>query len=265
MHGDVGILQWVGSEEQKKGYLCLNDGRCFECHVTCTIGPLLESALHLRWSFTTQMREPILSDRQSRPEFVTMRGENKPDAITGKITEQQLKSRGELGKFAGAVGRETFDLNHLPLGQVQKRSLKHVLVNVIVFKVISFFVCFCFIKTPGTQESLSGHNEQHLHYFSSVPFQSAFCHGHADTSGPALLLCNTNTLPPYAPLSFCLHHSSLSGTGLDDGVPVEVVLDVVGRHAAYLEVSSRHHMLLVHLSVMAWGQSRGERSRRTML
>lgn len=150
-----------------------------------------------------------------------------------------------------AVGRETFDLNHLPLGQVQKRSLKHVLVNVIVFKVISFFVCFCFIKTPGTQESLSGHNEQHLHYFSSVPFQSAFCHGHADTSGPALFLCNTNTLPPYAPLSFCLHHSSLSGAGLDDGVPVEVVLDVFGRHAAYLEVSSRHHMLLVHLSVMA--------------
>lgn len=46
------------------------------------------------------MREPILSDRHSRPEFVTMRGENKPDAITRKITEQQLKSRGELGKFA---------------------------------------------------------------------------------------------------------------------------------------------------------------------
>lgn len=51
-----------------------------------------------------------------------------------------------------------------------------------------------------------------------------------------------------------------SGTGLDDGVPVEVVLDVVGGHAAHLEVSSRHHMLLVHLRVMAWGQSRGERS-----
>ncbi len=165
-----------------------------------------------------------------------------------------------------AVGRETFDLNHLPLGQVQKRSLKHVLVNVIVFKVISFFVCFCFIKnTRNTGVSLTGHNEQHLHYFSSVPFQSVFCHGHADTLGPALLLCNTNTLPPYALLSFCLHHSSLSGTGLDDGVPVEVILDVVGRHAAYLEVSSRHHMLLVHLRVMAWGQNRGERSRRTML
>lgn len=58
-----------------------NNGRCFECHITCTIGPLLKSALHLRGSFTTQMREPILSDRQSRPELVIMRGENKPDIL----------------------------------------------------------------------------------------------------------------------------------------------------------------------------------------
>lgn len=67
------------------------------------------------------MREPILSDRRSRPELVTMRGENKLDVITRKITEQQLKSRGELGGFAERlwVGKHfDINMNHLPLGQV---------------------------------------------------------------------------------------------------------------------------------------------------
>lgn len=42
-----------------------------------------------------------------------------------------------------------------------------------------------------------------------------------------------------------------SATGLDNRVPVEVVLDVVGRHAAHLEVTAGHHVLLAHLRMMA--------------
>lgn len=38
---------------------------------------------------------------------------------------------------------------------------------------------------------------------------------------------------------------------LDDRVPVEVVLDVVGWHAVDLEVSARDHVLLVHLRVVS--------------
>lgn len=38
---------------------------------------------------------------------------------------------------------------------------------------------------------------------------------------------------------------------LDNGVPVEVVLDVIGWHAMDLEVSAGDHVLLVHLCVVS--------------
>lgn len=38
---------------------------------------------------------------------------------------------------------------------------------------------------------------------------------------------------------------------LDNGVPVKVVLDVIGWHAMDLEVSARDHVLLVHLCVVS--------------
>lgn len=40
--------------------------------------------------------------------------------------------------------------------------------------------------------------------------------------------------------------------GLDNGVPIKVILDVIGGHAMHLEVSSRYHVLLVHLCVVSW-------------
>lgn len=43
--------------------------------------------------------------------------------------------------------------------------------------------------------------------------------------------------------------------GLDDGVPVKIILDVIGWHAMHLEVSRRYHVLLVHLCVMSWGEN----------
>lgn len=64
---------------------------------------------------------------------------------------------------------------------------------------------------------------------------------------------------------FCLYHAGerehfahLSLTrGLDDGVPVKVVLDVVGsQHASHLEVSQRESVLLLlaQLAEVAWTQ-----------
>lgn len=38
--------------------------------------------------------------------------------------------------------------------------------------------------------------------------------------------------------------------GLDDGVPIKIILDVVSWHAMHLEVSGRYHVLLVHLCMM---------------
>lgn len=45
--------------------------------------------------------------------------------------------------------------------------------------------------------------------------------------------------------------ASGGGGGLDNGVPVKVVLDVVGGHAMHLEVPSGYHVLLVHLCVVS--------------
>lgn len=63
---------------------------------------------------------------------------------------------------------------------------------------------------------------------------------------------------------FCLYHAGekeqfgyLSLTlGLNDGVPVKVVLDVVGsQHASHLEVSQRESVLLLaQLAEVAWTQ-----------
>lgn len=64
---------------------------------------------------------------------------------------------------------------------------------------------------------------------------------------------------------FCLYHTGekeqfgpLSLTlGLDDGVPVKVVLDVVrSQHASHLEVSQRESVLLLlaQLAEVAWTQ-----------
>lgn len=39
--------------------------------------------------------------------------------------------------------------------------------------------------------------------------------------------------------------------GLDNGVPIKVILDVVGWHAMHLEVSRRYHVLLVHLRMVS--------------
>lgn len=77
--------------------------------------------------------------------------------------------------------------------------------------------------------------------------------GYADILGLALSLSHTYfSSSKYVPrLLFCLHHLPHIVKGLDNGVPVEVILDVVSRHAAHREVSSRHHVLLVHLCMMA--------------
>lgn len=47
--------------------------------------------------------------------------------------------------------------------------------------------------------------------------------------------------------------------GLDDGVPVKIILDVIGWHAMHLEVSRRYHVLLVHLCMMSWRGNRRQR------
>lgn len=68
-------------------------------------------------------------------------------------------------------------------------------------------------------------------------------------------------------ISACLPLASNSSTftfllrkdfdGLDDGVPIKIILDVIGWHAMHLEVSRRYHVLLVHLCMMSWGGNRG--------
>lgn len=45
--------------------------------------------------------------------------------------------------------------------------------------------------------------------------------------------------------------------GLDNGVPIKIILDVIGWHAMHLEVSRRYHVLVVHLCMMSWRGNRG--------
>lgn len=40
--------------------------------------------------------------------------------------------------------------------------------------------------------------------------------------------------------------------GLDDGIPVKIVLDIIRRQPAHLEVCRRYHVLLVHCRMMSW-------------
>lgn len=56
-------------------------------------------------------------------------------------------------------------------------------------------------------------------------------------------------LPPPLLTPFCLQKEVLGG--LDDGVPIKVILDVISWQAMHLEVSSRYHVLLAHLRMMS--------------
>lgn len=131
--------------------------------------------------------------------------------------------------------------------------LRFVQLTVIVCKVTSPR----FVKSPGLLKSVF------LQSFSKCP------------SAPLSLALS----PPWLPLGFHLLLFLLSadpacvflqqflkkpkiknqrkevflggGAGLDNGVPIEIILDVVGRHAMHLEVSGRDHVLLVHLCVVS--------------
>lgn len=72
---------------------------------------------------------------------------------------------------------------------------------------------------------------------------------------PPPVLLQSVVLSP-APLLGSPRTSAGWGAGLDDGVPVKVVLDVICWHAMHLEVSRRYHVLLVHLCVVSWGEGR---------
>lgn len=113
-------------------------------------------------------------------------------------------------------------------------------------------LCFCFCKNVKTLKSVSlspkllnvllhlSHNGQRLLW----PFSSAWL--------PLASTSSVPSLPP--PFSFQKEVS-----GLDDGVPVKIILDVISWHAVHLEVSGRDHVLLVHLRVVSWREGRGER------
>lgn len=60
-------------------------------------------------------------------------------------------------------------------------------------------------------------------------------------------------------LDFHLLCCERTWAGLDDGVPVKIILDVIGWHAMHLEVSRRYHVLLVHLCMMSWRGNRRQR------
>lgn len=62
-------------------------------------------------------------------------------------------------------------------------------------------------------------------------------------------------LPPPLLAPFCLQKKV---SGLDNGVPIKVILDVISWHAMHLEVSGRYHVLLVHLCMVSWRKNRGE-------
>ncbi|TNN66195.1 hypothetical protein EYF80_023534 [Liparis tanakae] len=75
--------------------------------------------------------------------------------------------------------------------------------------------------------------------------------------------------PPLPPAAFQLSLASVSSPrslsfcktevlGLDDGVPIKVILDVISWHAMHLEVSGRYHVLLVHLCMVSWGGNGGK-------
>lgn len=75
--------------------------------------------------------------------------------------------------------------------------------------------------------------------------------------------------PPLPPAAFQLSLASVSSPrslsfcktevlGLDDGVPIKVILDVISWHAMHLEVSGRYHVLLVHLCMVSWEGNGGK-------
>lgn len=102
---------------------------------------------------------------------------------------------------------------------------------------------FCFCKNVRTLKSvfLQSLSNVLLHPTHSGfllllllrPFSSAWL-PLASTSSPRSLL-------------FCKRRSR----GLDNGVPIKVILDVISWHAMYLEVSGRYHVLLVHLCMVS--------------
>ena len=76
------------------------------------------------------------------------------------------------------------------------------------------------------------------------PFSSAWL-PLASTSSPRSLF-----------FSFFLAKGDLGG--LDNGVPIKVILDVISWHAMHLEVSGRYHVLLVHLCMVSWKGQQSE-------
>jgi len=113
----------------------------------------------------------------------------------------------------------------------------------IVFKVTLYKLCFAFVKMSGLC-SLSP---------TRVKCSSAFRPQWPPLPPAAFQLSLASVSSPRS-LSFC----KTEVLGLDDGVPIKVILDVISWHAMHLEVSGRYHVLLVHLCMVSWEGNGGK-------
>lgn len=158
----------------------------------------------------------------------------------------QLRSRGVRGRVGGGWQEEDVLGKRRGLAEevhcywaplVSRRE--QVWLNMIVFKVTTFSG----YGSPCGQ--LSG--LWSLWGFS--PCQTFLCitQPAASSAQPGLLRVSP---PPPPPSAWTCFNGEVER--LDDGVPVEIVLDVVGLHAMHLEGPGRYHVLLVHLCMVSW-------------
>lgn len=134
--------------------------------------------------------------------------------------------------------------------QAHERSLEHVRLNMIVFKVTFSSCVLFFCKNVRTLKSLSNTKLVECFFSASLRQRPPPPPPLPPRPGARRLL--------FAPSGFHLLSSPRSLFcvqrelwRLDDGVPVKVVLDVIGLHAMHLEVSGGDHVLLVHLCMVS--------------
>lgn len=128
----------------------------------------------------------------------------------------------------------------------------------IVLKVTYWsYVFSLFVKMSGL------HSSSNVLLQSSPPAVAASSSSISSSSSSSALSAQACFLwlPPPLRTPSGLPTSVRGAGGLDNGVPVKVVLDVVGGHAMHLEVPSGYHVLLVHLCVVSL-TNKGRRRRR---
>lgn len=115
----------------------------------------------------------------------------------------------------------------------------------IVFKVTFSSYVLLFVKMSGL---LSLSFSKACQMFFCIPPTVASSSSSSSASCCVSAQPGFLWLPPPLLAPFCLQKEV---SGLDNGVPIKIILDVISWHAMHLEVSGRYHVLLVHLCMVS--------------